>query len=398
MPAITFSLEKTLPDGARVGCVATPHGSFVTPAFTVVGTKGTVKGIAPKDLREIAGVEVVLSNTYHLFLQPGEDVVAEAGGLHAFMGWDGPLVTDSGGFQVFSLGAGFGKSVSKFEKVEKVDRSDLPTVYDEDLASQHGKLAIVDDEGVSFTSHIDGSLHRFTPERSVEIQHQLGADIFFAFDECTSPTASYEYQQEAGERTHRWAARSLAAHRQNVEAGRKQALFGIVQGGRYPDLRRWSAGEIGRMDFDGFGIGGSFSKADLGEALSAAIHPLPPEKPRHLLGIGEPEDLFEGVAHGIDMFDCVLPTRLGRTGTLFTPEGKIDIRKDKYTRDFTPFDSGFTYAYLSHLFRAREMLGPLLASLHNLSFILSLMKSIRQSILDDRFEAFKSDFLAQYKG
>lgn len=417
MSSIKFVLEKALASGARAGRVTTPHGSFDTPAFTVVGTKGSVKGITPEDLRDKASAEVVLSNTYHLFLQPGEDVVADAGGLHTFMGWEGPLVTDSGGFQVFSLGVGFGKKISKFAGAVQPQGPTLgmepkvgplepaaPTVWDEDVASQHGQLAIVDDEGVSFTSHINGSLHRFTPERSVEIQHKLGADIFFAFDECTAPEAPYEYQREAAERTHRWAARSLKTHRQNFDANKKQALFGIVQGGRYPDLRKWSGEEIGAMGFDGFGIGGSFSKADLGEALAAAITPLPPEKPRHLLGIGEPEDLFEGVAHGIDMFDCVLPTRLGRTGTIYTARGKIDLGRNEYIRDFSPLDTEtggyasehFTKAYLSHLFRSKEMLGGTLASLHNLHFILSLMRNIRQSILDDRFDAFRTEFLSKY--
>ena len=405
MMPISFSVEKTLSSGARAGRVDTPHGSFNTPAFSVVGTKGTVKSVLTKDLKDVVGAEVLLSNTYHLFLQPGEAVVAAAGGLHSFMGWAGPLVTDSGGFQVFSLGVGFGGGVSKFAKPDVLEAAALPTVYDEDIATQHGKLAIVDDEGVSFTSHIDGSLHRFTPERSVEIQHKLGADIFFAFDECTSPEAPYDYQKEAGERTHRWADRSLKAHRQNLGANQKQAIFGIVQGGRHPDLREWSAREIGAMGFDGFGIGGSFSKADMGDALVAAIKPLPPEKPRHFLGIGEPEDLFEGVSQGIDMFDCVLPTRLGRTGTIFTARGKINLLNEKYIRDFSPLDpetggyasETFTRAYLSHLFRAREIIAGTLGSLHNLYFIISLMKNIRQSIIDERFEAFRADFLQKYQ-
>lgn len=402
MSPLTFTIEKALA-GARAGVITTLHGSFNTPAFCIVGTKGTVKSVLPKDLKDI-GAEVLLSNTYHLFLQPGEDVVAAAGGLHTFMGWSGPLVTDSGGFQVFSLGAGFGKGVSKFENKDAAAGS-APTVYDEDLASSHGKLAQVDDEGVSFTSHIDGSLHRFTPERSIEIQHKLGADIFFAFDECTSPTADYDYQKEAGERTHRWAVRSLKAHRQNFEANQKQAIFGVVQGGRYPDLREWSAREIGGMGFDGFGIGGSFSKADMGDALVAAIKPLPPEKPRHFLGIGEPEDFFEGVAQGIDMFDCTIPTRLGRTGTIFTKRGKINILNEKYIRDFSPLDpetggyasDTFSKGYLAHLFRGKEMLAGTIGSLHNIYFVLSLMKDIRQSILDDRFDTFRTEFLSKYK-
>lgn len=422
--AINFHKERESFGGARAGAVETPHGSFQTPAFCVVGTKGTVKAVLPKDLKDIVGAEVVLANTYHLFLQPGEDVVREAGGLHAFMGWDGPLITDSGGFQVFSLGAGFGKGISKFSQFTPSTTStyevtrpeyldvrhlNIPAVFDKDVATQHGKLAQVDEEGVSFTSHLDGTLHRFTPERSVEIQHALGADIFFAFDECTSPDADYVYQKEAGGRTHRWAERSLKAH----QAGRlrqgfgepKQAIFGIVQGGRYPDLRRWSAETIGSMNFDGFGIGGSFSKADLGEALEEAIAPLPPEKPRHLLGIGEPEDLFEGVAHGIDMFDCVQPTRLARTGTIYTARGKVNLLKNEYIRDFSPLDSetggyasdNFTRAYLAHLFRAKEMLAATIASLHNLYFITKLMKDIRRSILEDRFDAFRAEFFSAYR-
>lgn len=368
-----------------------------------MGTKGTVKGVLPSDLKKL-GVEAALANTYHLFLQPGEETVAAMGGLHTFMGWDGPLVTDSGGFQVFSLGAGFGKKVSKFAmpEVEVREEDKAPAVYDEELRSVHGKLAQVDDEGVSFTSHIDGSLHRFTPERSVEIQHKLGADIFFAFDECTSPEEGREYQKEAVDRTHRWAERSLKAHRTNLDAQNKQAIFGIVQGGRYPDLRAESAREIGAMGFDGFGIGGSFSKKDLGDALSSAIGPLPADKPRHLLGIGEPEDLFEGVENGIDMFDCVLPTRLGRTGTLFTAEGKVDIRKAEYARDQTPFSDvpefkDFTRGYVNHLFRAGEMLGPLLASMHNIHFIASLTRNIRNAVLAGNLPQFKANFLSSYR-
>jgi len=404
MSAIRFTVEKRGAGSGRAGSIQTPHGSFLTPAFTVVGTKGTVKGVSPRDLKEVAGVEVVLSNTYHLFLQPGEEVVKVAGGLHTFMGWNGPLITDSGGFQVFSLGEGFQKGISKFMKPEVPVASSSPMIFDQDIATQHGKLAIVDEEGVTFTSHLDGSLHRFTPERSVEIQHALGADIFFAFDECTSPTADKEYQKEAMDRTHAWATRSLKTHRQNLDAHKRQAIFGIVQGGRYPDLRRESGKAIGAMDFDGFGIGGSFSKADLGGALEAAIAPLPSEKPRHLLGIGEPEDIFEGVSKGIDMFDCVLPTRLGRTGTIYTARGKIDLGREQYIRDFSPLDpetggyvsEHFTKAYLSHLFRANEMLGGNLASLHNIYFMTKLMKDMRLSILEGRFEAFRNEFFQKY--
>lgn len=402
--ALEFKIEKDN-KGARAGVITTPHGSFNTPAFCVVGTKGTVKGVFPHDLKELVGAEVALANTYHLFLQPGEELINEAGGLHTFMNWNGPLVTDSGGFQVFSLGAGYNKGLSKFVKPEE-EHTRTPTIFDEDILTQHGKLAIVDEEGVSFTSHIDGTLYRFTPERSVEIQHKLGADIFFAFDECTSPDADYDYQKEAADRTHRWAERSLKTHQNNLEARKKQSLFGIVQGGRFTDLRKWSAEIIGGMDFDGFGIGGSFSKEDLGEALKSALDPLPYEKPRHLLGIGEPEDLFEGVSYGIDMFDCVQPTRMARTGTIYTKRGKINILKNEYIHDFSPLDSGtggpmsekYTKAYLAHLFRAKEMLGPMIASIHNLYFITTLMKDVRRSIVDNSFEKFREDFLREYKG
>lgn len=399
----SFRVEHELQGGARAGSVTTPHGSFNTPAFVAVGTKATVKAVLPNDLSRIAGAEVLLANTYHLFLQPGEDVVKSAGGLHAFMGWDGPLFTDSGGFQVFSLGVGFQKGISKFV-AQKVETSTTPTLYDEEVRSQHGKLALVDDEGVSFTSHIDGTLYRFTPERSVEIQHALGADIFFAFDDFVLPDAPKESQIVSMRRTHAWAERSLKTHRANLEARKSQAIFGIVQGGRYNDLRTESAKIIGAMDFDGFGIGGTFSKADLGGALDAALAELPSEKPRHLLGIGEPEDIFEAVSRGIDSFDCVQPTRLARTGMIYTKRGKINLLNEKYTRDFSPLDEEtggamseqFSKSYVAHLFRAKEMLGATIASLHNLYFLNSLMKQIRESILNNQFENFRSSFFQKY--
>jgi queuine tRNA-ribosyltransferase len=404
--AFSFSIQKGGATGPRVGVVSTPHGAFNTPAFVPVGTKATVKGIFPKDLKEHVGAEVALANTYHLFLQPGEDVVAAAGGLHSFMSWDGPLFTDSGGFQVFSLGVGYGKGVSKFSASTVFPESGAPAVFDPELATQHGKLAIVDDDGVSFTSHLDGTLFRFTPERSVEIQHKLGADIFFAFDEFRKPDDPREEQIEAMRRTYEWAKRSLKAHRQNVEAGEKQAIYGIVQGGRYTDLRTQSAKEVGALSFDGFGIGGTFSKADLGEALSAAVQELPPEKPRHLLGIGEPDDIFEGVAHGMDSFDCTIPTRLGRTGVIYTARGKVNILNEKYIRDFTPLDpetggyasDTFTKGYLAHLFRAKEMLGGQIATLHNLYFFTKLLKNMRVAILEGRFDTFRKEFLTRYQG
>jgi queuine tRNA-ribosyltransferase len=409
MASLSFAVERgagTL--GARAGILTTPHGVIHTPAFAPVGTRASVKGILPNAL-ETLGAKVVLANTYHLYLQPGEKIVQEAGGLGKFMAWQGPTMTDSGGYQVFSLGAGFGKTVSKFTRnLAEKETVRLPSIFDEDVASQHGQLAIVDDEGVSFTSHLDGSLHRFTPERSVEIQHALGADIFFAFDECTSPTEPYEYQREAMERTHRWAMRSLAAHRQNIEAVKKQAIFGIVQGGRYENLRRESAREISSLGFDGIGIGGSFSKDDMKGALAAAVCELPEELPRHFLGIGEPGDILEGIGQGMDLFDCVAPTRLGRHGSIYTTQGLLHLKNEKYRSDFSPLDlevgtppgltSGFTRAYVSHLLRSGEMLGAVIASMHNVGFILRLVAGARQAILDGRFDEYRANFIRQYNG
>jgi queuine tRNA-ribosyltransferase len=397
MSAINFKIEqRAARSGARAGTLTTPHGVIHTPAFTPVGTKANVKGILPSALTAL-GAEVVLANTYHLYLQPGEKIVKDAGGLGKFMGWKGPTMTDSGGFQVFSLGAAFGKTISKFTK-EDAPLEEAVAVYDEDVASQHGQLAIIDDEGVSFTSHLDGSLHRFTPERSVEIQHALGADIFFVFDECTSPTEPYEYQREAMERTHRWAERSLKTHRQNIEANKQQALFGIVQGGRHEDLRRESAREIASLGFDGIGIGGSFSKEDMRGALAAAVGELPEDLPRHFLGIGEPGDILEGIANGMDLFDCVAPTRLGRHGSIYTKHGLIHLKNEKYRTNFTPISEGsdFTLAYVSHLLRSGEILGAVIASMHNVKFILDLVVGARQAILDGRFDEYRAEFLANY--
>ena len=407
MKGFSFSITARAPrGGARAGVIETPHGAIRTPAFSPVGTKASVKGVLPRDL-EALGAEVVLANTYHLYLQPGEKTVQASGGLAPFMGWEGPTITDSGGFQVFSLGAAFGRKLSKFSNKaggEVTEKEDQVTVYDESVASQHGQLAVIDDEGVSFTSHLDGSLHRFTPERSVEIQHALGADIFFAFDECTAPTEPYVYQCEAMERTHRWAERSLKAHRQNLKAREKQAIFGIVQGGRHEDLRRESARAIAAMGFDGIGIGGSFSKEDMRGALQAAVGELPEELPRHFLGIGEPGDLLEGIANGMDLFDCVAPTRLGRHGSIYTKRGIIHLKSEKYKDDFGPLDpefvapgtESFTRAYVAHLFRANEMLGQIIASMHNLGFILDLVAGARQAILDGRFDEYHENFVRGY--
>lgn len=413
MRPISFTIEKTtrLHGGkdtgslARAGVLRTLHGDIQTPAFVAVGTKADVKGIQPAQFGEL-GVQTLIANTYHLYLSPGSELIERAGGLHKFMGFDGPIMTDSGGFQVFSLGEGFGKKVSKFSGEQAPE--DGVAVFDEDLATSHGKLAIVDDDGVTFTSHIDGSLHRFTPERSVEIQHQLGGDIFFAFDQCTAPTATYEFQKEAMERTHAWAKRSLAAHRQNIEANNKQAIYGIAQGGQFDDLRRESARTIGEMGFDGFGLGGSFSKKYGDNSLQSALlmlTELPEDMPVHGLGVGEPEDILLGAAHGVDTFDCVVPTRNGRTGGIYTKMGKIQLPNAEYKEDTQPLDPGcecpvcvrHDRRYVHHLFRTHEMLGPILASMHNLYFLTHLTSQIREAILDNRFEQFRDAFLSAYK-
>jgi len=408
---VTFKVELKAKDSlARAGVISTPHGEIATPAFVVVGTKGSVKGVSPENMLAYIGNQVALANTYHLFLQPGEQVIKEAGGLHQFANWQLPTMTDSGGFQVFSLGAAFGKGVTKFAKgeadtsVEKVPHG--LNVYSQEFASEHGKLCIIDEEGVTFTSHIDGSMHRFTAERSIEIQQGIGADIIVAFDECTSPTADYVYQKEAMERTHRWAKRSIMAHKQNYQALKKQGLYGVVQGGRYTDLRQESARTLSAMDFDGFGIGGSFSKEDLGASLKVVNEILPEDKPRHLLGIGEPEDIVQGILQGCDTFDCVAPTRVGRTGTIYIKTGKmittpcgrmtypetakINLLNEKFRGDLSlldPLSTGYvattyTKAYLAHLFRAKEMLGPQLASIHNLHYIVNFTKELRQQLLE----------------
>lgn len=402
MKPISFTIEKR--DGrARAGTLTTPHGVIQTPAFVPVATKANVKGILPSILREL-GAQVALANTYHLYLQPGEQVVKDAGGLHSFMNWDGPTMTDSGGFQVFSLGAAFGRTITKIAKGEENAHDQGMAVYDEGVQSQHGQLAVIDEEGVTFTSHLDGSLHRFTPERSVEIQHALGADMFFAFDECTSPTADYEYQKDAMRRTHKWAERSLRAHRQNLAANKTQGIFGIIQGGRYEDLREESAKEIASMDFDGFGIGGSFSKEDMMGALQAAVQHLPEDRPRHFLGIGEPGDLLLGIAEGMDTFDCVAATRLGRHGTIYTSQGPITLTNEKFKTDFGALDAmcvvpgteGFTRAYVCHLLKSGEMLGQIIASMHNLGFIIRLVDGAREALQEGRFDEYRDTFVRSY--
>jgi queuine tRNA-ribosyltransferase len=420
-----FKIEKKLKGSlGRAGILSTPHGVIHTPAFVPVGTKASVKALTPEQVKDL-GAEVVLTNTYHLYLQPGDELVAKAGGLHEFMNWKGPIITDSGGFQVFSLGAAYGKEISKVTKItdpsllipERFDDSDAP------------RLAKIGQDGVSFKSHLDGSIHYITPEKSVEIQHNLGADIIFAFDECISPTEDFKYQEEALERTHLWADRSLKEHRKLAQANALRrshsilegqdisgssedsfkyspALFGIVQGGRDENLRKKSAKFIGSLEFDGFGIGGSFAKEDMSTAVKWVNEILPEEKPRHLLGIGEPEDLFMGIENGVDLFDCVAPTRNARNGSLYTKKGKINITNTAYREDFSNIEEDcgcytcghYTRAYLSHLFHGKEMLAGTLASIHNLYFIINLVKKIRQSILDADFFEFKERFLREYLG
>ncbi|HWC57442.1 MAG TPA: tRNA guanosine(34) transglycosylase Tgt [Candidatus Paceibacterota bacterium] len=386
-----FSIEKKS-GHARAGEIVTPHGTIKTPAFVVVGTKATVKALTAEQIRSL-NAQVVLANTYHLYLQPGEDIVAQAGGFGPFMDWQGPTMTDSGGFQAFSLGAAFGNNVSKVATGDEI----------EDTSQVVGQLAKVTDEGVEFKSHLDGSKHLFTPEKSMEIQWKLGADMIFAFDECTSPTAPYEYQKKSLDRTLEWAKRSLARH-EALDTEKKQALFGVVQGGRFQDLREEAARTIGALDFDGFGIGGSFTKDDIGTAVGWVNALLPEDKPRHLLGIGEPRDLFDAVEVGCDLFDCIAPTRMGRHGTLHTKEGRINIKNAKFIDDFTPIEidcacytcQHHTKAYLAHLFRAEEMTAATLASIHNLHFILRLVEQMRESILDGSFPEFKKEFLEKY--
>lgn len=410
---LKFTVEKTLPGTlARAAVIETPHGSIKTPAFVTVGTKATVKSLTPEMVKSLGG-QVVLANTYHLYLEPGHEMVAKMGGLHTMMNWSGPTMTDSGGFQVFSLGAAFGEKVGKLANVGGKDahshakKKEKPVTedgYAGESLGQHEKLAKIDEEGVTFKSYRDGSEHRFTPEYSIEIQHAIGADMIFVFDECTSPAAPYEYQKAAWERTERWAKRCLEYH-QSKENSERQALFGIVQGGRHEDLRKLSATKIGAMDFDGFGIGGSFDKDDMFTAVRWVNEILPEGKPRHLLGIGEPLDLFDAVENGCDLFDCVLPTRLGRNGTLLTSSGKIHISNKEYQTDLSPIEEGcgcysckhYTKAYVAHLFRSQEMLAGTLASIHNLYFLVNLVDRMRAALLDGTFSDMKKEFFARYQ-
>ncbi|RLB14374.1 MAG: tRNA guanosine(34) transglycosylase Tgt [Deltaproteobacteria bacterium] len=377
---------------ARSGVIETPHGTIHTPAFVTVGTLASVKTLSPRDLRDL-GTQVIIANTYHLHLQPGEDIIAGAGGLHKFMGWSGPLMTDSGGFQIFSHGAGKEHGVGKIASIfpEEPDRGGH-------LRQKTGKsLVTVNEEGVDFVSYLDGSRHRFTPETVIQIQAKLGADIILPLDECTSPLHDRGYTRVAMERTHQWALRALEAfHRYG---GPHQSLFGIVQGGAFEDLRKESAAFIQEHGFSGFAIGGSLgrSKHDMHNVLEWTVPHLPEERPRHLLGIGEVEDIFEAVKRGVDTFDCVAPTRMARTGTLLVsgyPRHRMHILNSRFRTDYGPIEedcpcytcSNFSRAYLRHLFAAKKPSAMMLATIHNLSFIERLMGEIRSAIAQGSFQ------------
>ncbi|MBN1661085.1 MAG: tRNA guanosine(34) transglycosylase Tgt [Anaerolineae bacterium] len=363
----SFTLLQAASDSrARLGRISTPHGDIRTPAFAPVGTQATVKALDPRDLHDL-GAELILANTYHLYLRPGADLVADLGGLHRFMGWDGPTLTDSGGFQVFSL-------------------------------AQNRQIT---DDGVVFRSHIDGSRHLFTPEMVIEVEEKLGADIIMCFDEC-APPADRAYSEIAMARTHAWAVRCQVAHTRP-----HQALFGIVQGGIFPDLRRQSAEFLVGLDFPGYAIGGlsvGESKDQMYATLDVTTPLLPVGKPRYLMGVGAPEDLVEGVARGIDFFDCVLPTRLARNAALLTRHGRLNMRNAQFERDPAPIEVGcgcyacqhFSRAYLRHLFKAQEILAARLATIHNVHFLLQLMRDIREAISAGRFLAFRDEFFAGY--
>ena len=369
MDAVTYELIKEDPrTRARRGRLHTPHGTIETPVFMPVGTAGTVKAMLPEEVKSL-GAEIILSNTYHLYLRPGHDIVREAGGLHKFMNWDRPILTDSGGFQVFSLGA----------------------------------MRKISEEGVKFRSHIDGSSHMLTPEKSIEVQNALGSDIMMAFDECAPYPADYSYVKNSLERTTRWLRRCKEAHKDTE----RQSLFGIMQGGMYKDLRYQSAMEIVELDLPGYAIGGlsvGEPRELMYEVLDYATDYLPKDKPRYVMGVGTPDHLFEGVERGVDMFDCVLPTRLARNGSAMTSHGKVNIKNARFELDFTPLDHecdcyvcrNYSRAYLRHLFKANEILSSMLLSYHNLHFLVHTMQNIREAIEQDRFTEYKREFYMKY--
>jgi queuine tRNA-ribosyltransferase len=401
---ISHAPEKSL---ARAGTISTPHGDIATPAFIPVGTKATVKAVLPETMKEL-GAQALLSNAYHLYLQPGPDVLDEAGGLARFMNWPGPTFTDSGGFQVLSLGVGF-------KKVLAMDAQTFRS--DEVVAGNKERLAHVDDEGVTFKSHIDGSMHRFTPEVSMQVQHQIGADIIFAFDECTTLHNTRKYQEKALERTRAWGVRCLDEHQKlTLERSQKpyQALYGVIQGAQYEDLRKKAATDMAALrstdpdspiSFDGFGLGGALDKKTLGTILTWMNEILPTEKPRHLLGIGAPEDLFVGVENGIDTFDCVLASRIARTSAVYTMVGRNNLSNAINRRAFEPIDdecdcytcAHYTKAYLHHVFRGKEIIAATLATIHNERFIVRLVDQMRAALISGDYFEFKEQFMGRYK-
>mgnify|MGYP000959152555 CR=1 FL=1 len=407
MPAepFSFTVGTRLPGRhGRTGLIRTPHGDIRTPAFVVVGTKATVKSVLPRTVAEL-GAQAVLANAYHLYLQPGSELVDAHGGLGAFMNWPGPTFTDSGGFQVMSQGVGFKKVLAM--DVAGLTEADVRAVARE-------RNAHVDEDGVWFTSFRDGSRHRFTPEVSLRVQHELGADIMFAFDELTTLLDPYPYQAEALERTRRWAERCLAAHGE-LTASRAdrpyQALFGVIQGAQFEDLRRAGCRDLAALTvegrgFDGFGIGGALEKRNLGTIVGWCAAELPEDKPRHLLGISEPDDFFAAIEAGIDTFDCVNPSRVARNGAIYTGAGRYNVLRAENRRSLAPLEDGcdcytcrhHTRAYLHHLFKAKEMLAATLATIHNERFTVRLVDAIRDSIDEGRFDAFRAEFLAGFYG
>ena len=401
---MSFGFEVAVRSGgrARTGTIHTPHGDIRTPAFIPVGTKASVKAVLPEAMADL-GAQALLANAYHLYLQPGSDLVDEAGGLGRFMNWPGPTFTDSGGFQVMSLGAGF-------KKVLAMDTKGL--VGDDVIAEGKTRRAHVDEDGVTFFSHLNGSRLRFTPEVSMTIQHQLGADIMFAFDELTTLMNTRDYQEASVARTHRWAVRCLRAHATLTEerVGKPyQALFGVIQGAQYEDLRRRAAADLAALEvdgsrFDGFGLGGALEKENLGRIIGWMVDELPEDRPRHLLGISEPEDLFEAVAFGADTFDCVNPSRVARNAAIYTADGRYNVNTARNRRAFEPLEADcdcytcthYTRAYLHHLFKAKEMLASTLATIHNERFTVRLVDEIRASLETGEFDLFRNEFMGRY--
>jgi len=389
----------------RAGVIHTAHGDINTPAFIPVGTKASVKAMMPSDVAG-TGAQAVLANAFHLYLQPGPEIMAAAGGLGRFMGWPGPTFTDSGGFQVMSLGAGFKKTIEM-----TIDEASQPE-DDDATAGGRTRLSRVDEDGVDFNSPLDGSLHRFTPESVMQLQHSIGADIMFAFDELTTLRNTREYQEASVKRTQRWAQRCLDEHSRlsGMDGGRRQ-LFGVVQGAQYEDLRREACRGLvatrgpGGEQFDGYGIGGALEKSLIGTIVGWCAQELPEDKPRHLLGISEPEDMFDAVANGADTFDCVNPSRVARNAAIYTATGRYNITNARFRDDFTPLEPGcdcatcaqFTRAYVHHLFKAHELLAYTLATVHNERFTVRLVDEMRAAIIAGTFDDFRSQWLAHWK-